>query len=104
MEALPFCLLLPPSCLLLPAPCAADYRRECAAMILSVRPGAMVLLDRRFHVLIFATLVSKSCAIENRVSPRFTLYVTCASCVDGWVARGDSAASTIAREATADGA
>jgi hypothetical protein len=47
--------------------------RERVARILSFAPGAMLLLDRRFQLLILATVVSNNCAIEKRVSPRLTL-------------------------------
>src|SRR5262245_12871097 len=63
----------------------------------------MILLERRFHDLIFATVVSKSSAMDDSVSPFFTRYVTCERCF-GSAAAGDSAGSAMARDATADGA
>ncbi len=63
----------------------------------------MRLLERRFQVLIFATVVSKSCAIEKSVSPRLTRYVTRTTSV-GVVIAADSALDAMARDATAVGA
>jgi hypothetical protein len=44
-------------------------------MILRRAPGLSVLLESRFHDLSLATVVSKSCAMENSVSPFLTVYV-----------------------------
>ena len=41
-------------------------------MILSLVPAAIELPFRRFQLLIFATVVSNSSAIDDSVSPRFT--------------------------------
>ena len=47
-------------------------QRAALAIIRSLVPAAMVLPCRRFQLLIFATLVSKSSAIDDSVSPRLT--------------------------------
>jgi len=48
---------------------ATDQR---AVKIFRRAPGAMRLVDRRFQLLILATVVSNSCAIEKSVSPLLT--------------------------------
>src|SRR5258708_34706199 len=100
---------LPPrtvNCELLTVNCrelrTANYRDR-GARIFSLAPGAMRVLERRFQVLIFATVVSKSCAIEKSVSPRLTRYVTRTTSV-GVVIAADSALDAMARDATAVGA
>ena len=64
---------LPSRPVLTVADCSLPQARQRAlARIFSFVPAAIELPCRRFQLLIFATLVSKSSAIDESVSPRLT--------------------------------